>query len=159
MTDTYSFKRTPFPNRPWITGSGLYDLYSRDGILHCDAYVLARGLERYLVIDWREGGRAQVALDAYLIEADGLTPVWDANAVRDNGQPIYWTRETPWIAAIHMRVLVACGTMLTLGAGRWARVLIQAHYVRVVERDCELSGEANKYVDRMPRVTPLPDIL
>lgn len=159
MATIDTFKRPLFQNRPWVTQSGLYDLYAMPSILHCDAYLLARGLLKYLVMDWREGGIRQVALDAYLIEADGLTPVWDANAILDHGQPVYWSRETPWIASIHTRVLVQCSTMMTLGAGRWARCVMQAHYVRVVETDVELSAKANKYVERAPRALPLPDIL
>lgn len=147
MVHPFNNSRPALIHRPWITGK-LYDDYTRPSILHCDAYVMKWNALKYLVIDWREGGKRQIALDAYLIQEDGLTPVWDAMSTLDAGVSLLWgTEGVPW-AALHVRVLAQGPRMLALGKGKWARVATQAHYVKVRERDCEL-GAANKYVERV----------
>lgn len=163
MADTNIYRRPAFLNRPWITGK-LYDDYARSTIMHMDAFVFVFGAQRYLMIDWREGGKTQVALDGYLIEDDGLTPVWDIEKLRAGGRPEYWTRANhATMSRVHRRVLMEPARMMALGMGKWVRVVTQVHYVYVRETDCEIA--ANKYVDRKPyaaRITakgPLPDIL
>lgn len=104
--------------------------------MHCDAYVIGtRGVE-YLVIDWREGGKRRVALDAWLLEADGLTPIWDGEGIA--GEPVYWgERNDAIMSRVHARVLLQTAAMMHLGRGRWTRVSVLAHYVRVTETDVE----------------------
>jgi hypothetical protein len=102
------------------------------------------GALKYLVIDWREGGRAQVALDAWLIEPDGLTPIWDAS--RLSGVPLQWGADgVPW-PALHQRVLAQAAQ--AEGSGRWARVVTQAHYVTVRDTD-PMGGLVNRYTERV----------
>lgn len=152
MDSQTDYRRPVLLHRPWITGK-LYDDYSRLSILHCDAYVVAHGEAlKYLVIDWHEGGRVRIATDAWLIQDDGLTPVWDALRVWNTGVPVIWTRANDaTMRRVHKRVVIcaaelaAQGDMLT-GRTRWARVAIQAHYVRVRDTDCEVA--ANGYTGR-----------
>lgn len=155
---TLTRPRYPFANRPWITGK-LYDDMSRTSILHCDAYAVLWHGREYLVIDWREGGKVQVALDAWLIERDGLTPVWDARRVI--GKPVYWSALNSGVMArVHRTVLQLAQDMGELYLGlRWTRVMVQAHYVMVREADPEIS--ANKYAGHKPYAarSPFPDIL
>lgn len=152
-------KRTPLLHRPWITGK-LYDDYTRPSILHCDAYVVSHGALNYLIIDWREGGKTNVALDGWLIEPGGLTETWDIGRLWNVGVPQYWTQDNHVIMrAIHKRVLAQASEALKVGNGRWARVVTQAHYVKVRETDCEIAD--NKYVERKPKGEPptLRDVL
>lgn len=149
MATLDNYRRPGFPNRPWISG-GLYDLMARPSVLHCDAYVMHTRNPAdvtALVIDWREGGRKRVALDAYMIEPDGLTPLWDAERHAVGGVPVYWTRANhTTMRRVHMTVLneVAAAE----ASGRWARVSLVAHYVHVDERD-PWRGE-NHYRERKP---------
>lgn len=162
MADSNSYRRRPFPHRPWITGQ-LWDKYSAKTVLHCDAYTFAVGEARYLYIDWREGGRKQVALDCYLIEVDGLTPVWDAGRVWASGVPVYWhSGNSAVMARLHKRVLAQRATMLDLGQGRWTQVATLCHYVLIRQNDPEIRD--NAYVERKTYKTgitanTLPDIL
>jgi hypothetical protein len=126
--DTFSATRPRYAlhNRPWISGK-LYDDLVRPSILHCDAFCIDHLGVLYLVIDWREGGKKRVALDAYLIEPDGLTPVWDTERP-NGGRQVYWTRANHTIMArIHARVLEQA-SRLAVQVG-WRRVMVQAHYV------------------------------
>lgn len=148
--------RWPFSNRPWVTGK-LYDDMARLSILHCDAYVIERGAHSYLIIDWREGGKIRIALDAYLIEADGLTPAWDNGMT---GRPVYWHKANAAIMArVHQTVLLcaaraaATGGLRTMGGKQWARVMVQAHYVMVRESDTEIAG--NRYATRTKSLTDI----
>jgi len=161
--ETPSKHRPRFQNRPWITGK-LYDDMARTSILHCDAYVLDAATGRYLMIDWREGGRDQKALDVYLIQDDGLTAMWDAR-VATGGRAMYWTSENhAWMRRVHARVLREAENILAMGT--WSRVSVQAHYVLTRESDCEIPAGRNKYVDPKPykprtgsKGGTLPDIL
>jgi hypothetical protein len=128
-------RRKPFPHRPWITGK-VYDDYIRNTILHCDVYVFEFATRSYLVLDWREGGFKRVALDGYLIDADGLTPVWNIEPMWRGGKPRYWTRANhALMSRIHRTALAQGPRMLSLGT--WARVVVHAHYVRLNESDTE----------------------
>lgn len=145
-------RRPAFPNRPWIGGK-LYDEYARTTIMHMDAYLIIHGERSYLIIDWREGGFKRIALDAYWVEPDGLTPVEGAYAETMwlSGKPEYWTRANhATMRRLHKTVLAQPAQMLALGRGRWARVVMRAHYVWARESDCEITGAANKYVERKP---------
>lgn len=137
----------PFNNRPWIsTSSKLYSDLSRTSILHCDAFALELHALKYLLIDWRLGGRERIALDAYLIgEGPTLTPVWDAERVQLEGTPLHWSRGTPWLASVHARVFDLAGSAGDAGLahGRWSRVSVLAHYVRCTEKDPEPAN--NRY--------------
>lgn len=147
MENPNSYRRPALPNRPWITGK-LYDQYCTSNILHCDAYVFEVSALKYLVIDWREGGSRRVALDAYLIEDDGLTPVWDALRLWAAGVPVTWHAANHGaMRSVHARVIAEARKAEGLGGGRYARVVIQAHYVRAAESNTEL-GALNKYVER-----------
>lgn len=134
--DTNNYRRKAVINRPWLTG-GLYDLLTRPTILHLDARVLYVDDFKapVLVLDWRQGGKARVALDAYLIEPDGLTPLWDAERVaRVGGSPLYWShvnRDT--FAPLHVSVLAMAAEAEQ--SGRWARVSTVCHYVYASDRD------------------------
>jgi hypothetical protein len=138
----------------------LYSDLSRTSILHCDAFVLYRDALKYLLIDWRLGGRQRVALDAYLISDDAsLTPVWDAERVQLEGTPLYWTRENdPWMRAVHARVFDLAGSALDAGTahGRWSQVSTLAHYVRCTERDPEpANNEYKEYTRKLPDAVTL----
>ena len=159
MTNPVSYRRPAFPARPWITGA-LYDLYSADVVLHCDAYVFEYHYFQYLTIDWREGGHKLIASDTWLIEPEGLTPVWDAR--RDLGRNVYWTRRNAaTMARVHKTVLAQAPRMMELTRGRYARVVAQAHYVHVRNVSGEIDGNAYKpprpYAPR--KRAPMPDIL
>lgn len=150
MADSNPYRRPPFPNRPWITGA-LWDKYALSTILHCDAYALAVGDKRYLLIDWRQGGRKQIALDCYLIERDGLTEVWDAGRIWVNATPVFWhAGNNATMARLHKAVLSQQAVMVTLWPGRWTQVVTQCHYIHVNETDVEAGGW-NKYaVEKLP---------
>lgn len=137
MTMTDNYRRPPFPARPWIRGK-LYDDYSRSTILHLDAYLFAFGGNVYLALDWTEGGFKRVALDGYLVESDGLTPVWDIAPMRLAGKPLSWSaRNHATLARVHQTVMGRVPVMLSLGLGRWSRVVTLAHYVMRPETDPE----------------------
>lgn len=123
--------REPFSYRPWVTGK-LYDDLSRRSILHADAQVIDAGAVKYLVISWRRAGRVQVALDAYVIEADGITPVWDASApARHALRLLSWGAPgVPW-DALHARVCEQVAVAADAGeaSGTWSRVTLLCHYV------------------------------
>lgn len=139
-------RRPSFINRPWITGK-LYDDLSRNTVLHCDARVLDLNTFKVLAIDWNEGGRKQVARDAYVIEPDGLTPLWDTAWRFAVSVPILWTRDTPWLGPVHARVIAEATKALSTGP--WSRVSLLAHYVRCTEYDTEL--KRNVYTERLPK--------
>lgn len=166
MTDSNPYRRPAFLHRPWIRGA-LYDQYVSKAILHCDAFVLDYVNVQYLLIDWREGGRTQVALDCYRIDTDGLTPVWLAGAVWADGRRMYWTRSNAgWMAGVHKRVIAQGNLMLSIRPN-YARVVTLAHYVNVRDTDAEIPSERNAYTERKPYKTrktrttrnTLPDIL
>ena len=139
MTSPNNYRRPPLHHRPWITG-GLYDNLA--GVLHCDAFmVLYRPLAAdVLVLDWHKGGRKLIARDAYLIEPDGLTPLWDTSKVLLDGIPQYWTPANhKLMARVHRTVVERCDELPQV-------VSLLAHYVRLTERDGEIA--ANKYVER-----------
>lgn len=145
MASIDNYRRPRFPHRPWITGK-LYDQYASKLMLHCDAYVIELENHMYLLIDWCEGGRKLIAVDAYLIEPDGLTPVWDSDRVR-KGTRVFWGFEgVPW-GPLHKRVLTEAGDM-PKRFNQWARILVQCHYVKLGETDTEIRGERNKYKER-----------
>lgn len=145
MENPANYRRPPFTSRPWVAGK-LYDDLARSTVLHCDAYVFeTRALKQLLVIYWREGGKRLVARDAYLIEPDGLTPVWDTDESA-HVRPVIWTRANgATFARMHQSVL-----QLAADAGarfaRWSRISLQAHYVRVTDSDVE--GFKNAYKPR-----------
>jgi hypothetical protein len=156
MSEPVNYSRIPFRNRPHITGK-LYEDLKRPGILHLDAYTLNVGALKYLLLDWRESGRERLALDAYLVEPDGLTPVWDAEKL--SGVQCYWNLpERSLYAELHMRVLAEAAK--AQDTGRWSRVSLWAHYVYVRESDPERGLEPSKprgaYKRKLP---PLADIL
>lgn len=146
MAGTNKYRRPALTHRPWIR-AGLYDLYARKSVLHCDAFAiyLPESNALALVIDWREGGKVQIACDAYLIEPDGLTPLWDATGALARGTPVYWTRaNNALMRRVHATVLAEADkarALESIGLGeatrRWARVAVQAHYVHVKELDGE----------------------
>lgn len=144
MENHSNYKRPGFICRPWITGK-LYDQYASKLILHMDAYVVLFAGHGYLTIEWREGGALLVALDTYLIESDGLVPVWDIT--RAHGKALYWGEtNNALMARLHKTVLDQPARMLELGRGRWTRVSAQCHYVHVREKDAEIPPERNYYV-------------
>lgn len=153
MTTAPNYRRPAFPNRPWITGK-LYDDYSRDTIMHMDAYILSAKGRTYLLIDFRRGGTFRIAVDAWLIEQDGLTPIWDAVGLQNVGEPVYWSRANhAWMRGVHQTVLAQAEKMMGFSQGRWTRVVTQCHYVHVTDTDCEIRD--NKYVERArPLMTP-----
>ena len=144
--------REPFSYRPWITGK-LYDDLARRSILHCDAQVIDAGALKYLAIDWRKAGRVRVALDAYMIEPDGLTPLWDATTpARHAVRLLTWGAPgVPW-EALHARVCEQAATAQDAGQaqGTWARVSLLAHYVPALDLDAEIAG--NSYAGKLPDV-------
>lgn len=91
----------------------------------------------FLMIDWRRAGRERVALDAYMIEPDGLTPLWDASLpVKLSARVIHWGDvNVPW-NALHARVCEQAAT--AADAGQWARVSLLAHYVPALDIDAEI---------------------
>lgn len=139
---TVNYRRPGFVNRPWIAG-GLYDKYSAREILHCDARVLDAHAFKVLTLDWREGGRTQIADDAYLIEPDGLTPLWARDFHLRPVVPVYWTRANhALMSRLHRAVL---GEVAKAEAsGRWARVVVQCHYVHVRETNGEIARNGYK---------------
>ena len=129
MTEPDNYRRPAFPHRPWITGK-LWDDYSRNTVLHLDAYTFVNREYGYLALYWSEGGFKAIALDGYRIEPDGLTPVEGhvTEALRTWGAPRYWTRSNNAVMArLHRTVLEQPARMLDLGRGRWSRVVVQAH--------------------------------
>lgn len=158
VSDASYSRRKPFPHRPWIGGK-LYDDLARDSILHCDAYVMDHSGFKALVIDWRQGGREQVALDAYLIADDGLTPLWNPVRMYLDGTPLTWSRGLhTWFRRVHATVIAEAAK--AQASGRWGRVSVQAHYVDVREADVEIAE--NRY--NAPKAytrnnSLLPDIL
>lgn len=158
--NTAQYRRPPFFNRPWVAGK-LYDDLARKSILHCDAYIFTLEGREYLTVEWHEGGRKPIALNTWLIEPDGLTPVWDIP--RASGQLMYWTKaNNAAMARIHKTVLAMEDTMLTLGMGSWSRVSLRAHYVHVTETNVEKGLDVG-YTPRKPYKPrarlALPDIL
>lgn len=146
MTYARNYRRPALPARPWISNK-LYDTLSRDTVLHCDAYLFLTDNREYLVIDWREGGKVLVAHDAYLIEPDGLTPVWGVAAVRQ-GALMYWTRENnATMGGMHQRVL-ANVRETAVRFPKWSRVSLLCHYVHCPDTDCEIRD--NRYKGRLP---------
>jgi len=140
-------KRPAITHRPWLS-TALWDVLTRLSILHADAYVMTLGSEptatalKYLVIDYRRGGRERIALDAWLVEADGLTPMWDALDVLGRGSPVTWgTLGVPW-ARLHRTVVETAYA----ARGPWSRVSLQCHYVRATDRDTE--PKVNAYKER-----------
>lgn len=156
MPDANIYRRPAFPARPWITGQ-LYDRYALPSVLHCDAYVFDYLGQEYLRVEWREGGRKLVASDAWLIEPDGLTPVWGDDCTR--GRAVFWSRANhATLRGVHARVLALVSDMHQLG--NWSRVVVQAHYVHVREQDCELRENAYKPPKSYAvRRNSMPDIL
>lgn len=134
MSAAAKHRRPAFPHRPWIRGK-VYDDFARPSIMHCDAYLWQAEGFKYVEIWWTEGGTRFMAHDLYVVEDDGLTPMWNA---ADNPRAIYWTWENhAWMRRIHKTVLAQGDRMLGIGRGRWARVVTQAHYIHVTDRDCE----------------------
>lgn len=89
-----------------------------------------------------------MALDAYKIDADGLTPLWDADA-HWYAAPLQVTaREGALWARVHARVIHAARE--AEGSGRWARVSVLAHYVACTEKDAEIAS--NNYGRKLPDV-------
>lgn len=160
MVDTNIYRRPAFINRPWMRG-GLYDKYASKSVLHCDAYVLALDRVQYLVIDWRVGGKRQLAFDCYLIEPDGLTPVWNAGHVWATGKRVFWTRYNhATMRGVHARVLAQVPAMQALSG--LTQTTVQAHYVYVKDESCEpLRNEWKppKPYKKRAKITRLPDIL
>lgn len=156
MANPSNYRRPAFQHRPWITGK-LYDTYALPSILHLDAYVMQSGTLKYLELWWSEGGHKIMAHDLYMIESDGLTPIWQAP---DNAHALHWTRENnAWMARVHKTVLAQEGRMLALGQGRWARVVTQCHYVLV--RDTNAEPARNKYTapkEYVPRAGTSDDL-
>lgn len=158
-----SYRRSALKNRPWITGA-LYDKLTSSKILHLDAYIFQYHGNEYLELEWNEGGKRLVARDTYLIEPDGLTPVW--STARAYGVPVFWTRHNHMtMARVHRTVLLEAENALKPTSPLWARVSVLCHYVHVTDTDCEITGAANSWkppapYKRKPRQLPkLPDIL
>lgn len=139
MPDAVIQRRPPFPLRPWVRGKA-YDDLARPSVLHCDAFVVSAREATYLEIWWVEGGSRVMAHDVYVIEPDGLTPAWQLPA---SVMRVYWTWQNhAWMRRLHKTVLAQGDRMLGIGRGRWARVVTQAHYVHVTDRDCEPTPNA-----------------
>jgi hypothetical protein len=154
-----STRRPAFPARPWITGKA-YDDYSRDTVLHCDAYLYADAFKDYLVVSYRVGGRKLIALDGYLAEPDGLTPIWDVEALvtRANVRRAFWTRSNhALMRRIHKNVLNMARE--ANAQGQYQRVTLLCHYVRVTDEPCEPGQGAYKTPKRRAMQNSLPDIL
>ena len=151
IRDSTTTKRRPaFPSRPWIRGK-LYDDLNRETVLHADADTRYIDQRAYLMIDWKEAGRVQVALDAWLIEADGLTPVWQPAYLWGRGERVYWTaRNHAMMCRIHRRVVEQVWEAGVLAA-RWSRVSLQTHYVHVTDND-PMAGVTNYYNSPARRV-------
>lgn len=152
MTFSVIYRRPAFINRPWIIGK-LYDDLSRSTIIHCDAYVFTFGGNQYLQLEWRVGGGVLMALDTWLIEPSGLTPVW--NIHRRNGALTYDTNP-----ALHARVIVQAQGAYVAVHGI-TRVSLLCHYIDVRERDPEASlGDPLATRTRRTRArATLPDVL
>lgn len=149
MTSTYNYRRPAFVNRPWIRGQ-LYDLLSRSTVLHCDAYVHLFAHREFLILDWREGGSKPIALDAWRVDTDGLTPVWDRSV---QGIPMYSRDPT-----LHARVVAE--VRRTQAAGPWLRVSLLCHYIDVRETNVEAPLTMRAPQTRRQKYTSkLPDIL
>lgn len=123
---------------------------------------MERNALKYLDVRLTLGGTTPVAHDAYLIEPDGLTPVWDVTVA--DGIPLYWSQADAWWPTLHSRVIEMAGDAATLGP--WSRVSLLCHYVslRTLDTSPEIPPERNHYKERAPykpraRVNGLPDIL
>lgn len=145
MANPSSFRKRPvFKRRPWITGQ-LYENMARTTVLHCDAYVRDHGHFKALLIEWTEGGGRLIARDVYLVESDGLTPMWDDDGRIMSGLPVYWTPANDDVMRrLHARVLLLADDAEGRFA-RWPRVSLLAHYVHVKHTDCEIPASRNKY--------------
>jgi hypothetical protein len=86
------------------------------------------GKREYLQLEWREGGTKLIALDTWLVEPDGLTPVWDMS--RANGALTYNTNPQ-----LHARVIQQAREAEM--ADRWVRVSVLCHYIDARETDVE----------------------
>ena len=143
---TSNYRRPAVLNRPWLAGK-LYDDITRTSVLHRDAFVWELGSFKVLHIDWREGGRKQVAEDAYLIEPDGLTPLWSQDWRLMARMSLHWTRAThAMFAPLHARVIAEA----RLAGERWAQVSVLAHYIKCGERNAEIG--ANAYGRKLPDI-------
>jgi hypothetical protein len=139
MPNAITYRSRAFPHRPWILGQ-LYDVLSRETVLHLDAHIMLFGGRMYLDMYWSAGGTREVARDVYLIEPDGLTPVWDMTNL---GKDVYWSKLTHKdIAPVHAAVVARAREVER--TGRWARVSVQAHYVHAGDECLEPGAGAYK---------------
>jgi hypothetical protein len=131
MANPASYRRIPYKNRPWIRGK-LFDDLRSNTVLHLDAYVLDWGALKYLVIEYREGGRELLARDTYAVNAVSVTPQWgDAQ-----GRPGTWNkRDHATYRRAHALALARADECRA--SGRWGRVDVLCHYVGACDVDTE----------------------
>lgn len=147
MENPIRLKRKAFPNRPWITGK-LYDDMSRSTVMHMDAWTFLYEGKPYLLIDFREGGFKQIALDAWMIEADGLVEAegYVVEQMRLDAEKRFWTSKNNLImSGIHKHVLAWGQRMMGFSRGRWTVLMTRCHYVHVKQVDPEIPRERNFY--------------
>jgi hypothetical protein len=137
QTISFSLKHRPYLNQHTL---------SKLPQTHCDAFLLLKDGQYYLVLDWSHRGNAPIALDAFLITSTGLVPVWTPQAT--GGIPQYWTPLTArFMPSAHKRVL-----QLVRDSGR-GPVSLLCHYVPQADPQ---PLDANMYVTPVKRMGPKP---
>ncbi len=137
--------RTPLLHRPYLSAK-YYDDQTRHTILHMDAYVqnIISGSPA-LVVYTTDRGRWAHTQSAWLIESDGLTPLWDIPPM--SAKRVYWTRANhATMRRVHKTVLAMAQTM-PLGPEH-RRVSLMCHYVFQSAANPEIA--ANQYPGRTP---------